>query len=248
MLRDKAYFISKKKVRVLIAILLLSVFSFLVIITEEESEDTVLSYGIANKLIVVDPGHGGIDSGASRGEAVEKDITLQIGKKLANNLSQAGAMVILLRENESDLAGDEFSGTIRERKQEDMKNRVERANKAQADLFLSVHTNAVPGTEWSGSQTFYKPGSEKSKLIAETIQEELSNILGNTKRKAGAGNYYVLNKVDMPAVLIEVGFISNPQEARLLTDDTYQSKIAYAIFAGVAKSELHENKKEKSTQ
>lgn len=196
----------------------------------------VLSYEVANQVIVVDPGHGGIDTGASRGNVAEKDITLAIGKRLAKNLSQGGAAVILLRENGKDLAGDDFQGRIRDRKRKDMNTRVRRANEANADLMVSIHTNAEPGSSWSGAQTFYQPGDEKSKQIAVAIQEELGRILGNTKRKATAGKYFVLEKTHMPAVIVEVGFISNPHEARLLTDEMYQSKVAYAIFSGISRA------------
>jgi len=147
-------------------------------------------------------------------------------------------MVIMLRENESDLAGDEFTGTIGQHKREDMKRRVQKANQARADLYISIHTNAVPNTVWSGAQTFYKPNHEESKIVATAVQEELVKTLGNTKRKAAPGSYFVLNHTKMPAILIETGFISNPREAALLADGKYQSKLAFAIFSGVAKSQL----------
>lgn len=201
-------------------------------------EQAVLSYGVANKIIVIDPGHGGLDEGAVRGKYKESEITLQISKKLAGYLSQAGAMVIMLRENESDLSGDEFTGTIGQHKREDMKRRVRKANQAGADLYISIHANAVPNTVWTGAQTFYKPKCDASKAVAAAVQEELAGALGNTKRKAAPGNYYVLNNSRMSAILIETGFISNPGEAALLADSSYQSKLAYAIFTGVARSQL----------
>ncbi|HWP97400.1 MAG TPA: N-acetylmuramoyl-L-alanine amidase [Syntrophomonadaceae bacterium] len=206
--------------------------------SRQEQEQMVFSYGLSGRVIVIDPGHGGLDSGASRGDLVEKEITLQIAKKLEHMLSQSGALVVLLRGNESDLAGDEFTGAIREHKQEDMRKRVKLANEAGADLFISIHTNAVPSPSWSGAQAFYKPGSPESKAVAVGIQKELQRILGNTKRSAGAGNYYVLKNVQMPAVLVEVGFISNPEEGRLLANSQYQDRVAYAILAGMASSLL----------
>ena len=233
--QGRAYVIPVRKASIAVSGLLVLALCFLV--STGKPEQKVLSYGVANKVIVVDPGHGGIDSGASRGDVVEREITLAIGKRLAEDLSQGGAMVILLRKNQSDLAGDEFTGRIRERKQRDMAARVRRANEAKADLLVSVHTNAEPGSSWSGAQTFYQPGDEKSKLIAGAIQEELGRVLGNTKRKATAGKYYILEKTHMPAVIVEVGFISNPREAQLLTQSAYQSKVAYAIFAGIARAE-----------
>lgn len=199
----------------------------------------VFSYGLSGRVIVIDPGHGGLDSGASRGDLVEKEITLQISKKLERMLSQAGAMVIMLRENESDLSGDEFTGAIREHKQADMRKRVQMANQSGADLFVSIHTNAVPSPAWFGAQTFYKPGSPESKAVGKAVQQELKRILGNTNRNSSAGNYYILKNVEMPAVLVEVGFISNPEEGRLLANDAYQNRIAYAIMAGIARSQAN---------
>lgn len=198
--------------------------------------EEVFSYAVANKVIVIDAGHGGIDTGASRGNVVEKDITLAIAKRLAKDLSQSGAAVILLRENSKDLAGDDFQGRIRDRKRKDMNTRVQRTNEAKPDLLVSIHTNAELGSSSSGAQTFYKPGDEKSKGIAVSIQKELSRLLGNTKRKAVNGKYFILEKTHAPAVIVEVGFISNPGEAQLLTDDVYQSRVAYAIFSGITRA------------
>lgn len=236
----KIYLISKRKALGAVAGVLTLALMFMLIPAQPLPNPTVLSYGVANKVIVIDPGHGGLDQGATRGKYIESDITLQISKKLAQNLSQAGAMVIMLRENESDLAGDEFTGTIGQHKREDMKKRVAKANQARADLYISIHTNAVPNTVWTGAQTFYKPNDEESKIIAKAVQEELSKTLGNTKRKAAPGGYFVLNHTKMPAILIETGFISNPGEAALLADGKYQSKLAFAIFSGVAQSQLTE--------
>lgn len=236
----KIYLISKRKALWAVAGVLTLALMFMLIPAQPLPNPTVLSYGVANKVIVIDPGHGGLDQGATRDKYIESDITLQISKKLAQNLSQAGAMVIMLRENESDLAGDEFTGTIGQHKREDMKRRVAKANQARADLYISIHTNAVPNTVWTGAQTFYKPNNEESKIIAKAVQEELSKTLGNTKRKAAPGGYFVLNHTKMPAILIETGFISNPGEAALLADGKYQSKLAFAIFSGVAQSQLTE--------
>lgn len=203
-------------------------------------EEPVLSYGIASKLIVVDPGHGGFDPGAWRGNLLEKDITLQISKKLQAYLSGGGAVVVLLRENDEDLAPKPFKGSVRERKRADLAARVQAANKSGADIYISIHANADVSPRWSGAQTFYNGKSEASKILAEAIQDELTRVLGNTKRKAKTGNYYIIDKTEMPAVIAEVGFISNPAEARLLTDSSYQDRVAYAIFSGIIKSQSKE--------
>lgn len=235
-LHQRVFFLSAKKAAFLAASLLLLILCTAAVGSEGHSEQPVFSYGVAGRIIVIDAGHGGLDQGATRGQYAEHDIALQIAKKLEYYLSQGGAAVIMLRDNESDLAGDEFTGTIRQHKKADMKQRVTTANQAAADLFISIHLNAVPGSSWSGAQVFFKPRDEDSKMAARMIQEELTSILGNTNRKAAAGNYFVLKNVEMPAVLIETGFLSNPREAKLLADPEYQRKIAYAIFAGVARA------------
>jgi len=240
LLKGRSCFISTKKLIITAAPIIFLVLCFLVAHTEEITKQMVLSYGIANKVIVVDPGHGGFDPGAWRGDIFEKDITLEISKRLAGDLSQAGAMVILLRKDDSDLAG-ETSGKIRDRKRQDLINRVKKANQAKADMYISVHANADPCAQWFGAQTFYNGKSEQSKFMAETIQEELTTILENTNRKAKPGNYYIIDRTEMPAVIVEVGFISNPKEAKLLSDPQYQAKVAYAIFSGVVKSQTRDN-------
>ncbi len=88
---------------------------------------------------------------------------------------------------------------------------------------------------------FYEKDSEAGKRAAVAIQEELTRILGNTKRKALPGNFYITQKTEMPAVIVEVGFISNPEECKLLMDPDYQAKVAYAIYAGIAKAQSQES-------
>ncbi len=202
-------------------------------------EQAVLSYTVANQVIVVDAGHGGFDPGAiGPGKNQEKDITLSISRKLAHYLSQAGALVVNIREEDADLAGEGFSGSLLERKRKDLAARVAIAEKNKADIFISIHTNADISPRWSGAQTFYSGNSEEAKKIAISIQDELTRVLGNTNRKAKTGNYYVTNKTDMTSVIVEVGFLSNPKEEKLLISDEYQDKVALAIFSGIAKSQI----------
>ncbi len=218
------------------AITFLTVLCIMAVLAVDTGEKEVLSYGLANKIIVVDAGHGGPDPGAVRGKYVEKDITLQVSKKLGDYLSQAGALVIMLREDDRDLAEDSSNS----RKRSDLKRRVEIANEAGADLYISIHTNADPCSRWSGAQTFYHSGSDRSKVTAVIIQEELTRILGNTERKAKPGSYFILSRTEMPSVIVEMGFISNPREAQQLSEDQYQSRLAYAVFSGIAKSEIRD--------
>ncbi|MFW6306054.1 MAG: N-acetylmuramoyl-L-alanine amidase, partial [Bacillota bacterium] len=117
----------------------------------------------------------------------------------------------------------------------DIKRRPQIANENNADLFISIHCNNFPNGQPSGSQIFYKFGSNKSKELAEYLQKELITIREENNRSLKNGDYYVLNKIKNPGVLIEVGFLSNPEDRRVLTDEIYQKKISEAIKNGVVK-------------
>jgi N-acetylmuramoyl-L-alanine amidase len=212
-------------------------------VSDEHRVLPIMSYALANQVIVVDAGHGGFDPGAiGPAKNVEKDITLAISRKLCETLSQAGALVIALREDDNDLAGENFKGTIRERKRKDLAVRVAKAEENKADIYISIHCNADVSPRWSGAQTFYNGKSEKAKTIAVAIQDEFTRVLGNTNRKAKTGSYYITDKTDMAAVIVEVGFLSNPKEEQLLISEAYQDKIVYAIVSGIAKSQVEVDK------
>lgn len=233
---NKAFFIPRRSGSIGIALSLLLLLC-LAAVLGNQSEVPIMSYSIANQVIALDAGHGGFDPGAQRGEICEKNITLAICQKLQKHLSEAGSMVVFIRENDKDLSDVNFNGSLRERKRQDLSRRALKANQAKANLFVSIHTNADPSPRWRGAQVFYENGSEQSRLVAEAIQEELTRILGNTNRKALPGKYFVTQQTKMPAVIVEVGFISNPDEGRLLTNPDYQAKVAYAVFAGIVKAQ-----------
>ncbi|NLO89951.1 MAG: N-acetylmuramoyl-L-alanine amidase CwlD [Clostridia bacterium] len=208
------------------------VYSFAIQAVQQRAVEA-MSWAVANKVVVIDPGHGGPDSGGIGPSGVlEKDITLQFAKKLALQFSRAGSAVVLTREDDRDLSTPGKS--LSERKREDLSNRVKLAENRKADIFLSIHTNAF-GTRWTGAQTFYHNKSEESKRLAECIQTEIIRIMGNTKRKPLPLDTYILRNLKVPAVIVEVGFLSNPGEEKLLQDEHYQNKMAYAIYAGVVK-------------
>ncbi|GEN85199.1 germination-specific N-acetylmuramoyl-L-alanine amidase [Sporosarcina luteola] len=196
--------------------------------------------------IVIDPGHGGLDGGASFGDVVERDITLSIAHELKKKLEKKGAMVVMTREKDGDALaehapGDEF-GTTRKRKLADLKLRESIAIEEDPDMFLSVHVNAIPETKWRGAQVFYhSEGHEGGELLAKSIQGSFRDNLQNTDREAMAiKGVYLLKKVPMPSVLIETGFISNPEERALLTDPNYQVKVADSIVEGIIQFHLSE--------
>jgi len=194
-----------------------------------------LSWSVANKVIVIDAGHGGPDPGAvGKSGSIEKDIVLVLSKRLKEIFSHSGAQVIMTRDNDQHI-NDDAKTSLDSKKVDELKQRVVIANKKKADIVLSIHVNAFPAGNYRGSQVFYQRGSEKSKELAEDIQGELTRILQNTDRLVEPHDTYIMRESKMPAVTVEVGFISNPDEEKLLMDKNYQGKMAWAIYAGVVK-------------
>ncbi|MCG0277151.1 MAG: N-acetylmuramoyl-L-alanine amidase [Thermanaeromonas sp.] len=185
-----------------------------------------LSWALANQVVVVDPGHGGIDAGArGPGGTLEAEVVLGISRNLAAFLRQGGARVFLTREDEEAPEGE--SG-------DDLVERVRLAQKVGADIFVSVHANAFNEREY-GAQVFFNPGSKEGERLAAAIQEEIRRLLKNTEREPLGLDAFVLRSLNIPAVIVEVGFLSNPQEEKLLRDKDYQRRMAFAIYSGIAR-------------
>jgi N-acetylmuramoyl-L-alanine amidase len=200
--------------------------------TAEESSST-WSLPLSGKIILLDPGHGGPDGGAGTNDTLEKDIALNITKKVRDYLQQHGALVIMTRETDKDLAAPETKGYSR-RKVEDLIKRLKMINDSDNDFFASIHLNSIPSSKWSGAQTFYAPYYKENAKAAKFIQEELRKNLGNTTRKAKPiNNVYILKNAKKPGVLVEVGFLSNPSEKAKLKNDAYQEKVAASIYQGI---------------
>lgn len=198
--------------------------------------DSIDSFALplTNKTIVLDPGHGGVDGGAvGADQTLEKEIALNVSQKLRTYLQQSGAQVFLTRESDHDLANDSTKG-ISQRKVEDIKNRVAFMEEKDPDIFITIHLNALPSSEWRGAQTFYHPNHPESKRLAEAIQGQIRTNLGNTNRQALAINgVYVLKHANRPASLVEIGFLSNPEERELLKQSAYQDEMAASIYLGI---------------
>lgn len=192
------------------------------------------SLPLAGKTIVLDPGHGGVDGGAEASDDTqEKDIALDVSNMLKDYLQQAGAIVYLTREGDYDLAQDETKGLSR-RKSEDIHNRVAFIEDKEADLFLSIHLNALPSKQWRGAQTFFHPGKEQNELLAKAIQAEIRRNLENTNREALAmSQVYILKYTETTGALVEIGFLSNEDEKELLKSPDYQRKAAASIYEGI---------------
>jgi N-acetylmuramoyl-L-alanine amidase len=188
---------------------------------------------LSGRIIVLDPGHGGPDGGAVGDDVLEKEIALKVATKLRDYLQQQGALVLMTRETDSDLADKDTRGYSR-RKAEDLRKRVALINESEADLFISIHLNAIPSPRWRGAQTFYYGSLIENERIAKFIQAELRRNLENTNRAAKIiDTVYLLKYAKKPGALVEVGFLSNPEERELLASDHYQTKLAASIYKGV---------------
>lgn len=179
---------------------------------------------LSGKIIVVDVGHGGADPGTISNDIYESNINLAISKFLELELTKVGATVILTRDGNYDLS----SPNARWRKKSDFDNRIKLINNSGANMYLSIHLNYLTDSKYSGAQVFYN--NEENKEIAMVIQETLNNKLQNNRDiKKIPQKTYMYDKLTVPGVLIECGFLSNPKEKNLLNSSSYQQKIATTI-------------------
>lgn len=184
------------------------------------------------QVIVIDPGHGGIDPGKiGVGESLEKEINLSIAMHTKKVLEEEGYGVILTRSDGDGLYAD----TDRNKKASDMKKRCEIIENAGADIVISIHQNSFTDSEVSGAQVFYYRHSKEGKLLADCIQQNLIKMVDNSNTRVSKANedYYMLLHTKCPAVIVECGFLSNPAEEKLLLSEEYQKSIARAITAGI---------------
>jgi N-acetylmuramoyl-L-alanine amidase len=220
---------------VFVALFLVGSFGLYTGIVQWMTEPSSLSWTLPlnGQVIVLDAGHGGVDPGAVSDLGVlEKEITLQVAFKLRDYLSQAGAHVIMVREDDRDLADEDTKGYSR-RKVQDLKERARIIRESDASIFISLHCNAIPSSKWSGAQTFFDTEHEESKLLAEKIQEALGETVETDRTVKKREDLYLLKHADKPGALVELGFLSNPEETALMQDSKYQKKLALSIYKGI---------------
>lgn len=171
---------------------------------------------LAGVVVVVDAGHGGIDRGACHfpSDLIESEINLDMALRLEKTLLAHDATVHLTRRDDVFLSLDERSHV---------------ANEHEADLFLSLHVNRFPTPDCFGAQAFYLPESEVSRQFALHIQEELLEVYPPNYRQALPGNFRVLRGASMPAVLVEIGFVTSPVDRELMQKDEYRDEVAFAL-------------------
>ncbi len=222
--------LKKKNVFIIISLLVLIAFSSIYLI---QATTTTTNY-IPEKLIIIDPGHGGRDAGASGSNGVsEKDINLKISQKLKLMLEQNGYQVLLTRDNDVSLHDE----GAKNKKASDIRNRKKFIKENNPKLMVSIHLNHFSESKYYGAQVFYPPDSESSKLLAKLIQDELKlKINNNNNRQAKRIDTVLLLKdISITSVIVECGFLSNHDEELLLNTDNYQKELATAICSGILK-------------
>ena len=215
-------------------LLVLSVMILLVFSVLWQGSTAVVSHFEKGHTVMLDPGHGGYDPGATTKQGVyEKSINLQIAQKVKEMLGPSGIEVYLTREEDIDYVPDGVKGKTT-KKQIDLNRRIEMAKDVNADVFVSLHVNATSTGQESGSETFYHYQSEPGKRLAELIQQEMIKIPGMNRRIAKPGDFYIINNSSMPAVIVEVGYLSSVKEQKKLQQSWYQEQLARAIAKGIA--------------
>ena len=221
-----------KLISILILLIIVSVY-ILFFYSKYQSKQTLENTPIPRYRVVIDAGHGGIDGGAmGKNGTVEREINLQIAFEIENLFKSKGFEVYLTRKDENGLYDDTSPGF----KKRDLQKRVEIVKSVNANIFISVHLNTYSSSSRRGAQVFFKKGNVNAKNLADGIQLEL-NLLKESKRMYDAitGDYFLLNALEIPAVIVECGFLSNPEEERLLTTKSYQKTLAKAIYTGTTR-------------
>ena len=186
---------------------------------------------LSGTTVVIDPGHGGKDCGTSYNKIYEKDINLSVSSYLEEELSKMGALVIMTRTGDYDLAKPNAS----RRKKSDFDNRINMINNSNASYYLSIHTNYLSDSSYYGPQVFYNNNIELAIVMQEVMNKELN---GDRKIKTIPSDTYMYNKLNVEGLLIEIGFLSNAQERNKLIQEDYQRLIASSIAKGLVEYKI----------
>lgn len=182
--------------------------------------------------VVIDAGHGGDDPGkVGINGALEKDINLEIARKVEGFLEMEGIKVVMTRTDGEGL----YDSGAENKKVQDMKRRIAIIEEAAPTITVSIHQNSYPEEYVKGAQVFYYKDSADSKKAAETMQKSLKDRVDQENKREAKANasYYLLKKTSSPVIIVECGFLSNSEEAAKLSDDMYQERVAWAVFMGI---------------
>ena len=208
---------------------LMLVMFFLCVLALSRVNAKIRNYSLLGRCIYVDPGHGGVDSGAISNKFLEKDMNMLLSVKLANELFKRGAMVFLTRDDDYDL-----SESFHNRKRNDLYSRVKLINKSGCDMYISIHLNSSTSSRWSGVQLFYSNVNKENKEIAKIITKNLDDNMDNIRDYKKDNNYYMYSKIKVPGILVEAGFISNGRDNYNIRQNKYQDLLIKSIADGVS--------------
>ena len=217
--------IKKKAIYIFLAILLavLCAVSFMVVSTSSPKP---------MYTIVIDAGHGGIDNGSiGYSGTLESEINLWYAKTLQQYCTEFGFFVTMTRSNDNGL----YSPFAKNKKKDDMKQRQKIIEDTSPDMVISIHMNSFPESSSRGAQVFYAKDSEAGKLLADSIQDQFVKNLVKPRQSSEVGDYYIVNCTTAPSVIVECGFVSNPEEEQLLLQEDYKDKVCYSVVCGILK-------------
>lgn len=180
---------------------------------------------LVGKTIYLDAGHGGKDPGAYYKDIYEEDINLSIVLKLRDKLESLGAIVYLTRDSDYDLSNP--NAILRKRS--DLSNRAKMINSSDADIYLSIHLNSSSNTSWKGAQVFYDDINKNNEKLADIFQKSFNKYLNSNRKIQEISTLYMYKRITKPGLLLELGFISNPNERYLLNREDYQNKIVNVL-------------------
>ncbi|WP_425061328.1 N-acetylmuramoyl-L-alanine amidase family protein [Sporomusa carbonis] len=184
--------------------------------------------GLKNKVIAIDPGHGGSDPGAIGPSGYqEKTATLAVAQNVKNLLEKAGARVIMTRQDDRDVYGPNATAV------DELKARTTVADSRKADVFISIHANSFTDRAVGGTATYYYQKTRYDAMLARALQTGLIEAGKLQDRRANPANFYVIKRTRMPAALVELAFISNPDEEKLLSSPEFQQKMSLGIVRGL---------------
>ena len=220
-------FIIIKKRFILILLILIVSISGIVVVWNKAKATTIPA---PKYTIVIDAGHGGRDGGCVGDSGItESELNLKYARQLAKLCQEFGMKVVMTRKDMNGLYDENASN----KKRSEMEKRREIINNSNADVMISIHMNAFPLSSCEGAYIFYAKGREDGFNLAKSVQNSVCLTFENARDYVTIGDYYVLNVAQMPAILIECGFLSNPTEEKLLQSDEYCEKFCYSILAGI---------------
>ena len=206
------------------SLILFSIFLFIFYTVTVDSKELPLF----QKIITIDPGHGGRDPGTRYGNILEKDINLEISKVLQEELGKEGAIVHLVREEDIDFSKD----TDYRKKRSDLQRRINFIESKKSDLYLSIHLNWYNDYYYGGAEILYNNINKENKVLAKKLKASLENSNIST-RQLKTTDLYLYSNTKIPGVLVECGFLSNKNDRYLLQTEEYQKKFSRAITEGV---------------